>query len=68
MGKIKELIISLFNRPSKRYFLDFMSNPDNEYRCDICPMRKTRRTHRSLPCGEQHCFIVSNRKFINKNL
>ena len=38
-------------------YKEFMKNPDNAFRCDICPERKEIEYGCRLPCGQWQCWV-----------
>ena len=42
-------------------YKEFMWNPLNQYKCDICPENKGQygvRFDHLLPCGQQNCWVT----------
>ena len=46
-------------------YMDFMCNPENAYRCDICPENKGHDGNgfdNRYPCDQQNCWVVCRTK------
>lgn len=36
---------------------EFLADPDNIGKCDVCPYKMKHPSYDALPCGQYHCWV-----------